>query len=511
VELLKDDAGASLPPLSRIQSELAKRSLAEFVKKSWHVLEQSEPLQWGWHLDAICDHVQALLEGRIPKRKLLINVPPGSMKSRIVSVCAPAWYWINNPWWRAIFASANPRVTIRDSVYCRQLIESAWYQESFKPDWTFAADQNAKSLYYTTRGGLRMAVSVNAAITGDRAHALFWDDLLDAKDAQHVSRQKRESVNWWYDIAYANRLANPSTGVICGICQRLHEDDPAGHVLKSGEYEHLNIPQLYEPPKPAKDAPPDAPPPAKPTTAIGWQDPREVPGALMFPARFSSRYLRSEKRRLGTSMFEAQHQQRPSPLGGKIFRKEWWRFYRKPQGWQTMPREELLRALGIERVATGWDTALTKDRANDYTSATTIGQGAARYLVLGHLLERMEFPVVERAIIQQWTRWGAHGVPIEGGGSASGKAVIQTLATKSRVPALEVANIAKEVRAARVSPTVEAGLVYLPEDEPWVEGFIASLAAFPKGEHDDDVDSFCIALDWLLFGKTLVKPRAITA
>jgi len=511
MQLLPDDASSSLPPLSRIQSELARRSLAEFVKKSWHVLERSEALQWGWHVQAICDHVQALLEGRIPKNKLLINVPPGSMKSRIVSVCAPAWWWIDHADWRAIFASANPRVTIRDSVYCRQLIESPWYQESFKPDWTFAADQNAKSLYYTTKGGLRMAVSVNAAITGDRAHALFWDDLLDAKDAQHVSRAKRESVNWWYDVAYANRLANPTTGIICGICQRLHDEDPAGHVLKSGDYEHLNIPQVYEPPKRPKDAPPDAPPPAKPTTAIGWTDPRETPGALMFPQRFSAKYLRSEKKRLGSSMFEAQHQQRPSPLGGKVFHRGWWRFYRKPNGWETMPRDELLKSLGITRVATGWDTALTEDRANDFTSSHTIGEAPARFYVLAHWMQRVDYPDVEREILINFSRWKPHGIPVEGGGSASGKAVVRSLKRSSRAPLLEVNNIAKEVRASLVSPTVEAGLVYLPEDEPWVERFIDSCAAFPKGEHDDDVDSFCIALDWLLHGKTLTQPRAFSA
>lgn len=503
MRLLKDDESASVPPLARIQSELARRSLAEFVKKSWPVLEKSEPLQWGWHLQAICDHVQALLEGRIPKNRLLINVPPGSMKSRIVSVCAPAWWWIEHADWRAIFASANPRVTIRDSVYCRQLIESAWYQESFTPDWTFAADQNAKSLYYTTKGGLRMAVSVNAAITGDRAHALFWDDLLDAKDAMSGSRQRRESVNWWYDVAYANRLANPTSGIICGICQRLHHDDPAGHVLKQGEYEHLNIPQVYEPPKSGEE---------KPRTAIGWTDPRTKPGALMFPQRFSSKFLRSEKKRLGSAMFLAQHQQRPSPMGGKIFQRKWWRFYTRPKGWESMPKQELYKLLGITRVATGWDTALTESRANDYTSQHTIGECPDRFLVLDHWKDRLEFPDVERAIVTTQLKWGAAAVPIEGGGSASGKAAVQQIrANKRRVPALEVPNVAKEVRAALVSPTVEAGLVYLPDDAPWVEDFIESCSAFPRGDHDDDVDSFTITLDWLLHGKTLSAPRAITA
>lgn len=496
-----------VPSLHGVRAELARRSLADFVRFSWGVLD-AEPLQWNWHLQAICDHVQALLEGRIPKNKLLVNVPPGSGKSRIVSVAAPAWMWIHDPGWTAIFSSANPRVSVRDSVKCRQLLESAWYQESFRPQWRFADDQNTKTVYYNSRGGFRMAVSSNAAVTGDRARALFWDDLLDAKDTQHVNKQRRESVNFWLDVVFSTRLANPKTGVMCGICQRLHEDDPAGHVLKGDEYESLIIPQIYVAPQPPG---PGEPVPPKPRTAIGFEDPREKDGELMFPARFDSKFLRAERRRMGTAMFEAQHQQRPSPLGGTIFRRSWWGSYTKPRGWEQMPIEELLKALGIERVAVGWDTALGERQSNDYTSGTVIGQSQNRYYVLGHVLRRMSFPETEKAIIQSWSRWNAVAVPIEGNGSASGKAAVQSLKTKSRVPAIEVPNIAKEVRAAIVAPTVEAGLVLLPDEEPWVEGFVASLAAFPRGAHDDDVDSFCIALEYLLFGKKARTPGVLTA
>lgn len=509
MELVPDDAGASLPPLSRIQSELARRSLAHFVQKSWPVLERTTVLLWNWHLTAICDHVQALLEGRIPQNKLLITVPPGSMKSRIVSVCATAWWWIKRPDWSGIFASANPRVTIRDSVYCRQLIDSTWYQESFSPAWAFAADQNMKSLYYTTEGGFRMAASANQAITGDRAKGLFWDDLLDAKDARAGTRERRETVNWWHDVAFANRLADPKTGTECGISQRLHEDDPAGHVLKSGGWDHLKIPQLFELPKRPADAPADWTPPPPARTSLGWRDPRTKEGQLMFPERFDSKYLRGEKRRLGSAMFGAQHQQRAVPAGGLKFKTEWWKLYTRPKGWERMSSDELARALGIGRIATGWDTALTEKRENDYTSSTTIGEAPARFYVLDHTLERMEYPDVEKAIATKHGRWRSVAVPIEGGGSASGKAAVQALSKKTRVPVIEVENIAKEVRADLVSPTVESGIVYLPSDAEWTEGFIASLAAFPRGAHDDDVDSFCITLHWLLFGTVVERPRAV--
>lgn len=503
----EDPVARDLPPIGRVQAELARRSLADFVRHSWSVLD-AEPLQWNWHLDVICAHVQALLELRIPKRKLLINVPPGSMKSRIVSVAAPAWQWLREPSWTSIFSSANPRVMVRDSLKCRRLIESRWYQQTFRPRWGFAGDQNAKTLYYTDAGGFRLSVSNNAAVTGDRAQSLFWDDLLDAKDTQHVSQARRQATNFWLDVVFSTRMSNPEKGTMCGICQRLHEDDPAGHVMKRGDYEELVIPQIYEPPKAKNEGDPI---PEKPRTVIGYTDPRTKPGQLMFPARFSSAWLRGERVTLGEAMFEAQHQQRPSPLGGLIFKREWWKFYKKPANWEQLTPADLFAALGIDRVAVGWDTALGEKQQNDYTSSTVIGRTANKYLVLGHTLKKMQFPEVESSVIASWSRWNPHGVPIEGNGSASGKAVVQSLKTKSRVPALEVPNIAKEVRAAIVSPTVEAGLVYLPEGEPWVEGFIHSLGSFPRGSHDDDVDSFCIALEWLLFGTKKLEPRAISA
>lgn len=435
-------------------------------------------------------HVQGLLEGRIPKRNLYLGVPPGSMKSRLVSVCTPAWWWLHHPEWRAIFASGNPRVTIRDSLYCRQLIESDWYQKTFAPDWKLAADQNAKGLYRNTKNGYRQAVSANAKVTGDRADALFWDDLLDAADAP--SRAERERVLYWYDNAFANRLSDPDhTGIRCGIGQRLHEQDPGGHVMASGQYETLIIPQEFTAPTEKKP---------RHVTVLGWTDPRTHDGELMFPARFGPVFLAAEKVTLGTAGFAAQHNQMPEPAGGLLFKRDWWQLYTIPEGCETP--EQLCQALGIQRIASGWDTALTEKTSADYTSNHVIGQAANRFYVLDHHQAKMEYPVVERDVIANAAKWKPAGVPIEGEGSHSGKAICQAVKSKTSIPVIEVPNIAKEVRAARISPTVEAGIVYLPSNAPWVEDFIASMAKFPRGTHDDDVDSFCITLDWLLFGQS---------
>lgn len=490
MRLVPSGTGGGLPSLGMIRANLARRSLAHFVRQAWHVVEPETKLEWNWHLDVICAHVQALLEGRIPKRNLMINVPPGSMKSLIVSVFAPAWWWLDHPSYRFIFASANPKVAMRDSLKCRQVIESDWYRETFTPTWTLDQDQNAKQLYKTTRSGSRLATSVSASIIGERADALFMDDLLDAKNAMSNTVAARENVNTWYDVAFANRLGDPRTGIRCHIAQRLHESDPPGHQMRNGDWEVLSIAEVYVPPKDG----------AKPKTAIGWSDPRTRAGELLFPVRRNSAYLRGEKKRLGTQMFEAQHQQNPAPDSGIIFQRPWLqKRFQMPANWQTMPVEKICALLGITRIAVGWDTALGEKQANDFTSYHVIGECANRFLVLAHAQDKRTAPQTKTWVKDVNARWKPYAVPVEGEGSAGGKAVVQMLREDTTVPAKEVPNISKVVRAQKVSPTVENS-VWFPEGEPWVDGFVDALCRFPKATHDDDVDSFCITLEELVFG-----------
>ena len=97
-------AARSPPVLTDAQRGARAIHLREFVKRAWPLIEPSTPLVWNYHLDALCDHLEALLTGQLGKQNLFIAVPPGSMKSTIVSVCVPAWMWIREPSWRATFA-----------------------------------------------------------------------------------------------------------------------------------------------------------------------------------------------------------------------------------------------------------------------------------------------------------------------------------------------------------------------------------------------------------------------
>ena len=238
--------------------ELQKRgkpglTLAQFVSAAWEILEPSTVLQWNWHLDALCTHVESLLldrpgpDGTPCPQNLLINVPPGCMKSLIFSVFAPAWVWLFRPSWRAMYASSNPNVVTRDSLKCRNLIKSDWYQNTFKPSWQISADQDEKQHFANTRGGFRRGLGAGGVVTGDRADFLGVDDANDAKEIHQKSHRVQINENWW-DNAWHNRIADPTASKRGVIMQRLHEEDLAGHIVEKeglasngGVWAHLVI------------------------------------------------------------------------------------------------------------------------------------------------------------------------------------------------------------------------------------------------------------------------------
>lgn len=482
--------GRLLPSPLTIAREYHKRglpglTLSEFVSAAWHVVEPSTPLVWGWHLDALCAHVQAVLEGRERKgpwtQNLLINIPPGTMKSLVVSVFAPAWVWLWRPSWRAIFTSANPRVSLRDSVRCRDLLESDWYRKTFAAKWTMAEDQNAKGNFKNSEGGFRLAISVGSKVTGDRAHALFVDDPLDAADAP--SKLAREAVTFWWDQALANRLADLQTDTRIVIMQRLHEEDLSGHLLAQGGWEHLCLPMEFEVG-------------AKKKTFLGWSDPRKKEGELLFSERFPESVLAVERKRMGSAGYAGQMQQRPAPTSGNKFQRTWWRFWSatgetlpRPRGCSAAPPKKLnLIKPQFAEIIGSWDCAFKDTDGSDYVVGLTIGRiGADRY-VLARFRDRVGFADTVRAIRQQRLDWPTvDAILVED--KANGSAVIETLSAELTGIVAVNPSGGKEARAATLEPEVEAGNWYLPEGAEWLEEWVEEFATFPRGRHDDQVDA----------------------
>lgn len=474
-----------LPTLEDVRAELARRSLAEFVRQAWPIIEPSTKLIWNWHLDVMCDHLQALVERRLGSQNLIINVPPGSMKSTIVSVCLPAWIWAQRkdhptggPAWRGLFLSGSEAIALRDSMKCRDILESSWYQQSFRPSWSFDRAQNAKGYFKNSAQGFRKCQPAGSKIVGERAHGIFVDD---PNDSGQDSKADRDAINYWWDNGAANRVADARTSTRCLIQQRLHEEDLTGHILEKErqDWDVLLIRQEYEVPTDKE--------PARPT-GLGWVDPRQEEGELMFPDRFPRQVVEAEKRRLASSAYAGQHQQRPAAKEGEIFKRGFVQFF-----------DPELPLPAFKRLVMSWDTAFKERTQNDPSCGLLGGEADRGIYLTDHTLGRMAYPALKEKA-KAWA--GAHGISallIED--KASGQSLIQELRLETSLPVVAIkVDTDKVSRATATIPTWEARRIFLPQGAPWVDKFLEELYSFPKGAHDDQVDAFTQLVNYLVMG-----------
>jgi predicted phage terminase large subunit-like protein len=461
------------PSLDAVDALLAESSLHHFVKQAWRQVEPKEFVD-GWHLQAICEHLEAVTMGQI--RNLIINIPPRHTKSLTVSVMWPAWVWIRNPAFRWMFTSYAQRLSVRDSVKCRRVLQSPWYQKNWGSRYALTGDQNAKERYDTDKGGYRLATSVDGVATGEGGDALVADDPHNVREVE--SQLQRERVHEWWDSAMSTRRDDPKKSSRIIIMQRSHADDLTGHVEErlGGDYEFLVLPAEYDPI-------------TSRSTVIGFHDPRESSGELLWPERFGEDEILDQKNNLGSHQFAAQFNQRPSLPEGSIFKRHWFRFY---------PQPPPVLAEEMEFLCQSWDMAFKDTRSSDFVVGQVWGiKGANRYL-LDQIRDRLSFTETLKAVRMLTSRWPkATAKYVEE--KANGAAVIDTL--RNEIEGLIAINPteSKESRAFAVTPECEAGNVWLPEPKlaPWVDAFIETLAQFPKGQYDDEVDAFTQALKQL--------------
>lgn len=497
-----------LPSLKQVRAERARRSLAQFVRWGWEIVEPETELIWNWHIDAICQHLEAVTRqqlwrpdepepegGRI--QRLVINQPPGTMKSLISSVFWPAWEWIEHGHIKSLYSSYALDLAIRDSIRCRDLLTSGWYQESFDPQWELKGDQNIKSWYATTAGGVRQCLSVGSKATGFRGHKVVCDDPLNASDA--YSEAMRTRSNTWWSRTMSSRLNDPRTGARVLIQQRVHEEDTSGDVLAKGQYDHLCLPAEFDPHR-------------RTTTSIGWTDPRTEEGELLFPELFTAKVLSDAKKDLGSADYSGQYNQRPAPATGLIFQRSWWRYW-KPKGVNLPPVEvrddqgEIHRYLAIDLpdeldiVVNSWDMTFKATTSSDFVAGGIWGRKGSRAFLLDQVCDRLAFPATCAAVRELRARDSrVSAIFVED--KANGPAVIATL--EQEIPGLIAVEPdgGKLARAHAVSPYAEAGNVFVPHPAlmDWVDGYLDEVTSFPLGAHDDQVDQTTQALRRLLLG-----------
>lgn len=384
----------------------------------------------------------------------------------------PTWEWISAPWLRWIYASYAQNLSTRDSLKCRRIIESNWYQERWGAIYQLTSDQNVKNRFENNRTGLRLATSVGGIATGEGGDRLVCDDPHNVLEAESDAIRKN-TLQWW-DEVMSTRLNDPKTGARLLIMQRSHYDDLAGHVLEQGGYEHLCLPAEYEKPKGG----------TKYTTGIGWSDPRNEEGELLSPERFGPNEIAELKRRLGSYAASAQLQQLPVPRGGGIFKRDDFKFYTR----ETLPTE-------FDEVLQSWDCSFKKTDTADFVAGHVWARKGAQAFLLDREHERKSFTETITAVRRMSSNWPqAIAKLVED--KANGPAIIDYL-TKE-IPGLIPVDPqgGKEARAFACQPIVEAGNVWLPHPDiaPWVTELLDQLCKFPKVTHDDDVDAMTQAL-----------------
>ena len=509
-------------------------SLYTFLKHSWKHIDSS-PFTEGWPIEAIAEHLQAVADGEI--RRLIINIPPRMGKSSITSCAFPAWVWAqpqssptSGPGVQFLHASYAQQLSLRDSVKCRRLIESPWYRELWGERFKLTSDQNTKGRFDNDRNGSRLSTSVGSALTGEGGSIIVVDDPNAAQEA--FSEATIASTIEWWDSALSTRLNDPKTGAFVVIQQRLSEEDLTGHIMSKdeGEWTHLCLPMRYEWQRHSY-------------TSIGWHDPRgmdnnneplieinedgdRIPvnveaqielenreGELLWPDRFGETEVTILEKQLGPWAAAGQLQQRPEPKGGGIIKREWW------QPWESAnyPNMDLI-------IAT-LDTAYTTKTENDPSAMTVWGIFSndstvqAPHHAMGRDGNRVDYErmYTETApkvmLMHAWQgRYELHDLVLKVSetcrsmkvdtllieNKAAGHSVAQEIRRmygfeKFGVTMFDPKSQDKLARLYSVQHLFAEGLVYAPIKQ-WAEMVIAQVGQFPKGKHDDLVDTVSMAM-----------------
>lgn len=464
----------------RAQKRLAEMYLRDFARQAWPILEPGREYHHNWHIDAICDHLQAVSDGRI--RRLIINIPPRCMKSLLVSVIWPAWEWITRPQTRFLFASYAQTLSIRDSVKCRRVIASPWYQERWRQNYRLTTDQNQKIRFDNDKTGYRLATSVGGALTGEGGDRVVIDDAHNAVEGE--SDVTRESTLEWWDQAMSTRLNNATTGAFVLVMQRLHDRDLCGHILaKEHDWDHLCLPMEYEP---------DHPTPTK--SSLGFTDPRTAAGELLWSSHLPGEEVSRLKTRLGTYGTAGQLQQRPIPAGGGVFKKEWFRRFSSHGDYVALHDPDQSRRImlaDIHYIVTA-DLALSTKTSADWTVFCVWAVTPASDLILLDTTRiQAEAPDVEKIALQLARQRRIQWVGIEDAHYGSG--VVQKM-RREGVPVRKlVPDKDKWTRAQLPAVWAENGKIYLPEQAPWLQVWEDEVFMFPNAAHDDQVDALSYA------------------
>jgi predicted phage terminase large subunit-like protein len=445
---------------------ILRQSFAAFVHKTFTTLSPGQTFVPGWHIAAIAYQLERVRRGEI--RRLIINLPPRSLKSIMASVALPAFVLGHNPTQRIVCASYSTELAHKAANDFRAVLATDWYRQLF-PGTRIGSYKDSETEIETTQRGFRLATSTSATFTGRGGNLVIIDDPLKPLDAR--SETKRGAVNDWFLNTVLSRPDDKRTGAIVIVMQRVHPDDLTGFLLhRSNEWMMLSLPAIAE----SFERIP---------IGQGRFHEREV-GEALSPEREPIEILTQLRLQLGSDLFSAQYQQAPVPPGGAMIKRQWVKRY------SSAPPTTGSGSFVVQ----SWDTAAKGGPDNDWSVCTTwLWPNNCQWYLLDVWRAHVDYPALKAKVIELAQQWGAHQVLVEEAGTAIG--LLAELKFKVRGLTGIKPDKDKETRMSIASAAFEAGQVYFPERAARLAELETELFSFPGSRHDDQVDSISQALN----------------
>lgn len=526
------------------QRETYENNLTEFIKAGWPSIDTAE-YQESWAIDSMCDHLEAVTLGHIPR--LLLNIPPRCSKTSVCSVAWPAWIWarktktfLSGPQVKFLCGSYSAPLSLMNATKARRLLGSPWYQRYWGNRFTLTEDQNSKSQFDNSMGGSRFSTSVGGSLLGIGGDVIIADDPHNSETEKVVETDadRMKVASWWKELS-STRLNDPKQSVIVVVMQRLHHRDLSGVILEQeDDFTHLMIPMRYDERRHCVTV--KLP---QYTDEEPWEDPRKYTGEeLMWPQRFGEVEVDRLERKLGPYMAAGRLQQMPSPKGGGIIKADWWQLWDHQEArrygfeW-TADRKEFPP---MELIVGSLDTAFKEKEENDYSALTIWGiwidrNKNRRAMLMSSWAKRL--PLHGRVIAQlpgeakvqfrerQRAEWGL----VELVASTCKKFEVKRLLIEDKARGVDVAQELNRLyarenwgvqlvnpsgdkvsRAHSIVPMFTDNMVWAPNTK-WSSDVIAQCENFPKDEHDDLVDTVTQFLNCAREHEWLVRADEMSA
>lgn len=464
-----------------VDRNICRLSYAEFIKEAWKIIEPSTRMVLNWHILKIANKLQEVVERMEDGEEainLVINVPPGTTKSTLVTKMLPAWLWTRSPSMKVIIATYESTLATNHALKSRDIMNSEWYRKCWGDVYKLKIDKNVKTEYENSRSGTVITTSVGGTIIGKHGDIIIIDDPNNPNIS--VSRKELDAVNQWHDLVLSTRMTNKKTSVKIIVMQRIGQGDLSEYVLNKQDekWEHICLPAEED----ANISPPQ------------WRE--YYRDGLLDPVRLDREALRRMLSSLGSSGYAGQMQQRPTPPEGNIIKGEWLQT-------ETIGNFNSMRS--GHPVIFFLDTAYTEKTSNDPSGIiATCKLGQILYIINAKKV-RMGFPELVR-FVQEFTKQNGYSdqstIRIEP--KANGISLIQQLRASTHLNVTQTPSPteSKEIRLNSIAPMLECGRVKLVEGS-WNRDFIDEVTGFPVMKHDEYVDLLCYATNYHIKNHTV--------